>query len=295
MAPSAQKRTKQTKTKTIQKKQKKEVQSRDDLSDSLSDADSWSLSSDPSDWATFGQPEEAREMIASLQNILESAESKDDFWGIFERNVKKEEKRLLGLIDEYKKQFEAEDEEFKSLFAELMAPALAPTGVETSMSTDILSGDPTSEHHPLYALSRSLVEQSKALVDEYDRVIQYANNLKLPEDPRPVIEKDYEEVRRIIAMGRRASEAQIEKSLASSEKGKKRRREKSSAFVEGGVGAKCTKFEDDAHLQAMLKMGREELEKADGEKKEVYGWGKAATRAQKAMKALVKVLPNEDV
>lgn len=42
-------------------------------------------------------------MIASLQNILESAENKDDFWESFESSVKKDEKRLLGIIDGYKK------------------------------------------------------------------------------------------------------------------------------------------------------------------------------------------------
>lgn len=256
-------------------------------------------------------------MIASLQNILESAENKDDFWESFESNVKKDEKRLLGIIDGYKKLLhvspyfrldilrvltlwtsdsETEDEEFNSQFAQLMAAALAPTGVEPSLSTDILPGDCTPENHPLYALSRSLVDRSKTLVHEYDKLSQYASNLKLPEDPRPVIEKDYEEVRRIIAAGRRASEAQIEKSLACNEKGKKGRRGQTSALVGGDMGIEDKVFEEDVHLQAMLKMGREELEKGDDSrgKKKIYGWGKAVTRAQKAMKALVKVLPNED-
>ncbi|RWQ97123.1 hypothetical protein C8Q69DRAFT_462421 [Paecilomyces variotii] len=299
MAPSTRKRTKPAKAKSSQKKQKKEKeqdQSRDNVSHDASDADSWSLSSGLSDWASLGQPEEAREMIASLQNILESAENKDDFWESFESSVKKDEKRLLGIIDGYKKLFETEDEEFNSQFAQLMAAALAPTGVEPSLSTDILPGDCTPENHPLYALSRSLVDRSKTLAHEYDKLSQYASNLKLPEDPRPVIEKDYEEVRRIIAAGRRASEAQIEKSLASNEKGKKGRRGQTSALVGGDMGIKDKVFEEDVHLQAMLKMGREELEKGDDSrgKKKIYGWGKAVTRAQKAMKALVKVLPNED-
>ncbi|KAJ9191731.1 hypothetical protein DTO164E3_8694 [Paecilomyces variotii] len=266
MAPSTRKRTKPAKAKSSQKKQKKEkeqVQSRDNVSDDASDADSWSLSSGPSDWASLGQPEEAREMIASLQNILESAENKDDFWESFESSVKKDEKRLLGIIDGYKKLFETEDAEFNSQFAQLMAAALAPTGVEPSLPTDILPGDYTPENHPLYALSRSLVDRSKTLAHEYDKLSQYASNLKLPEDPRPVIEKDYEEVRRVIAAGRRASEAQIEKSLASNEKGKKGRRGQTSALVGGDMGIKDKVFEEDVHLQAMLKMGREELEKGD--------------------------------
>jgi hypothetical protein len=43
-------------------------------------------------------------MITALQNILETTEKKDDFWEGFERTVKKEEKRLLGLVADYKKQ-----------------------------------------------------------------------------------------------------------------------------------------------------------------------------------------------
>jgi hypothetical protein len=122
---------------------------------------------------------------------------------------------------------EVEDEEFKSQFRELMAVALAPTGIEPS-STDLLSGDASPENHPLHVLSRTLLDRSRDLVSEYDKLSQYANNLKLPEDHRPAMEKDYEEARRIICAGRRASEAQVEMSLVFNEKGKKGRRAKSS-------------------------------------------------------------------
>lgn len=59
-----------------------------------------------------------------------------------------------------------------------------------------------------------------------------------------------------------------------------------------GEGGKGESIIEDVRLQQVLTMGRQAVEKEHG-KREVYGWGKVACQVEKAMKGLVKALPDE--
>lgn len=193
-----------------------------------------------------------------------------------------------------------------------MAAALAPTGLKPPPSTEPLPIDPTPDHHPLYILSKTLLDNLHALVDEYEGLQAHTAKLRAqaPENPASGMEKDYEEARRIITVGKEALAAEIERLLGfeeqkkdEKEKKKKRHQRKKASkksladdddHNKNDDGIKEA-FDKDGHLQAMLKMGREEIMRKDGNNRgrKAYGWGEVAYRAEKAMKALVKALPDE--
>lgn len=143
------------------------------------------------------------------------------------------------------------------------------------------------------------------------KYLKRTKKLKLPDPPTGVWEEDQKEARRIISAAKRATAVEIERLLADDRKKKQKNKKKSkkevesqqplilSDHVEGkgvekGKGKAKKAFEDDVHLQQVLKMGRQAVEKEYGRSnKKVYGWGKVASRAEKAMRGLVKALPDE--
>ncbi|KAL2007816.1 hypothetical protein VTN00DRAFT_7798 [Thermoascus crustaceus] len=295
-----------------------EVQTSDDIGEVEEDgSDSGSDSS--SDGSSLDTTEEAREAIKELQSFIESTSSvkkkkkeNGESSKAFEKWAKEEEKRLLGMLEDFEKEMKSEQEKFETEFAELMAAALAPTGLKPPPSTEPLPIDPIPDNHPLYILSKTLLDNLRALVDEYEGLQADIANLRAqaPGNPASRMEKDYEEARRIITVGKEASAAEIEK-LLGSEKQKKDKKEKKKKRHQQKKASKKSladnddhnknddgikeAFDKDVHLQAMLKMGREEIMKKNGNSRvrKAYGWGKVAYRAEKAMKALVKALPDE--
>ncbi|KAL2001690.1 hypothetical protein VTN02DRAFT_1411 [Thermoascus thermophilus] len=295
-----------------------EVQTSDNVSEVEEDgSDSGSGSS--SDVSSLDTTEEAREAIKELQSFIEatsSAKKKKKGNGesakAFEKWAKAEEKRLIGMLDDFETEMKSEQEKFETEFAELMAAALAPTGSKPLPSTEPLPIDPTPDNHPLYILSKTLLDNLHALVDEYEGLQAHTAKLRAqaPENPASGMEKDHEEARRIITVGKEASAAEIERLLGlgkqkKDKKGKKRKRHERKRASKKSLaeddhhdtnddGIKEA-FDKDVHVQAMLRMGREEIIKRDGNSRgrKAHGWGKVAHRAEKAMKALVKALSDE--
>lgn len=200
----------------------------------------------------------------------------------------------------------SEEEKFEAEFAELVAAALSPTGLKPSPTTESLPLDPTPDDHPLYILSKTLLDNLQALVEEYEALQEHIVKVRAPENPASAMEKDYEEARRIISVGKEASAAEIAKLLGFEKKEKKekkkKKRHRQKLSNKKSVGDDEHKndddgmeaFDNDPHLQATLKMGREEIVgKAGDDRKKVYGWGKVASGAKKAMKAIIKALPDE--
>ena len=197
---------------------------------------------------------------------------------------------------------QSEREAFRSEFSSLLAAALAPSesdkvenmAWQSSTSSSLLSTQqsetpllriPTIDQHPIYRTSRTIMDQFKAMLTEYDELAHRTANCQLPEDLTEVWEKDYAEVRRLISVGRVATEAEIERLLTYD--GDKRHRSRGEGRMD------TDPFRRDAHLQAMLEMGRQDRKDQKDEKK-VYGWGKAAHRAEKGFRDLVRALPDED-
>lgn len=143
---------------------------------------------------------------------------------------------------------------------------------------------PTVDEHPLYVASRTLMEEFKDMITEYDNLTRQTASCQIPEDLAEVWEKDYAEVRRLISVGRTATEADIKRLLNyESGKGRKSRVDKKQGMDTNGLNK-------DEHLQAMLEMGRE----GQSSEKKVYGWGNVAHRLEKGFRSLVKALPDED-
>lgn len=134
--------------------------------------------------------------------------------------------------------------------------------------------------------SRTLMEELQAMATEYDELTrQTANCEQPPEDLSETWEKDYAEVRRLISVGRKATESEVKRLLDY---------EDPKARGSGGKGKEgetdTEEFEKDEHLQAMLEMGREGHDR----EKRVYGWGNAAHRLVKGFRRLERALPDED-
>lgn len=136
---------------------------------------------------------------------------------------------------------------------------------------------------PLYARSQSLLKNCNTLVKEWDKLVEYASSVEEPPTLGEVWDRDYAEARRIIALGRQSSEADVKKLLTYEGN--------SRGNVSKEMKQKQKEFEQDDHLQEMLKMGREE--NADGEMQESRGWGFVAHRAKRGLEALVAALPDE--
>lgn len=122
------------------------------------------------------------------------------------------------------------------------------------------------------------------MITEHDELTRQTANCEPPEDLSEAWEKDYVEVRRLISVGRVATEAEVNRLLTYEDR--KGRRSKANRKGETDTD----ELEKDEHLQAMLEMGREGQ---DSEKK-VYGWGNAAHRLEKGFRRLVRALPDED-
>ncbi|BDD54656.1 hypothetical protein MAP00_000257 [Monascus purpureus] len=264
---------------------------------------------------------DARETLKALQNLIESTEKEEELAKAFEKTVKDEEQRLLGIVEE-----KAEEEEFEAQFAELLTAALAPTGTGTSETAPFVLGNPdderlrldiTADKHPLYIASKALLDSTQAMLKDCKKYLKQTKKLQVPDTPNAAWEQEQREAMRIISAAKVATAAEIEQLLNDErEKRKKKdvkknkqkqKQEKylgshdstkdqklshlpSSIEGEGGKGESI--IENDVRLQQVLTMGRQAVEKEHG-KREVYGWGKVACQVEKAMKGLVKALPDE--
>ena len=181
----------------------------------------------------------------------------------------------------------AEIDKFRSRFGSLIATALASPGVNlTAEQHSLIKADLSPENHPLYTRSQTLLDSCDTLVKEWDKLAEYASSVEEPPDVKEVWERDYAEARRVISLGRLASEAEVEKLLKyeSNREGNSLRKMKE----------KQNELERDDHLQEMLKMGKQGNE--DGlvqEEKGARGWGYVAHRAQRGLEGLVTALPDE--
>ncbi|PGH19094.1 hypothetical protein AJ79_00128 [Helicocarpus griseus UAMH5409] len=238
---------------------------------------------------------------------MQRTEKKDNYAKDFEKYIGQEERRLLELLENGVRKRESESEKFRSQITSLLASALAPTATKaTTAAGKALNSkadaqklsleDVSPEKHPLYLRSQALLQCTKSLVQEYDKLSAYIANLEPPPDPAETWQRDCAETRRVIAVGVEASQAEVERLLVrKADQRKKDAKEKStSKGAKDGKGSKEA-FEKDEHLQAMLKMGRggDGDGNGDGKKKEPYGWGRVAHRVVKGMKSLVKGLPAE--
>ncbi|PGH19828.1 hypothetical protein AJ80_03745 [Polytolypa hystricis UAMH7299] len=273
-----------------------------------------------SDGETQMETQATKKALKELENAMARAEKKDNFAKEFEKEVHEDEKRLLGILETQRKErfgnplstlplseicvygmilrcpkliyliyiFASRDSEirkFETQFSAFLAAALTPTG-EKSPAQDgeaEISGDPSPTNQPLYLKYQTLLASTKSLVKEYDGLIKHYSAVQRPQDPTPQWEKDCAEVRRVISVGREASEKEIERLLAY-----KRQRKGKTALRER---KRIKAFEKDQHLQAMLKMGLLESEGGKWTRQKTYGWGRAARKMEKGMKALVKALP----
>ncbi|KAK2801606.1 hypothetical protein FQN50_007667 [Emmonsiellopsis sp. PD_5] len=262
--------------------------------------------------------EETRRALRELQSAMERTEKKDNYAKEFEKFIADEEKRVVGVVDGVvMERFgtasllplprlffpclivllsftrESESEEFRSRFVSMLATALSPTVTKESKPSSspktntesAILGDPSFDKHPLYLKSQALVQCSKSLLQEYDDMTTYLSTLEAPPDPKETWARDCAEARRLIAIGMKASQAEIER-LLDHRKAVKKDSKESNARAKGKREMKV--FEKDEHLQAMLKMGR-----SDGWKEKPSGWGNVAHRAVRGMKALVKALADE--
>ena len=181
----------------------------------------------------------------------------------------------------------AETDKFRSRFGSLIATALASPGVKpTAAQHSQIVADLSPENQPLYTRSQTLLESCDTLVKEWDKLVEYASSVEKPPDVKEVWERDYAEARRVISLGRQASEAEIEKLLNY----EGNRKGNSSRTME----EKLKELERDDHLQEMLKMGKQGNE--DGlvqAEKRARGWGYVAYRAQRGLERLVTALPYE--
>ncbi|KAK2791178.1 hypothetical protein FQN51_002253 [Onygenales sp. PD_10] len=237
--------------------------------------------------------EETRRALRELQSAMERTEKRDNYAKEFEKFISDEEKRAVGVVDGVVMERESESEEFRSRFVSMLATALSPAEAKESKPSsspkrdagDVVLGDPSFDKHPLYLRSQALVQCSKSLLQEYDDMTTYLSTVEAPPDPKETWARDCEEARRLVAIGMKASQVEIERLLDHRKVVKKDSKE-SNARAKGKREMKV--FEKDEHLQAMLKMGR-----GDGWKEKPSGWGNVAHRAVRGMKALVKALSDE--
>ncbi|KAK2736642.1 hypothetical protein FQN55_001588 [Onygenales sp. PD_40] len=237
--------------------------------------------------------EETRRALRELQSAMERTEKRDNYAKEFEKFIADEEKRAVGVVDGVVMERESESEEFRSRFVSMLATALSPAEAKESKPSsspkrdagDVVLEDPSFDKHPMYLKSQALVQCSKSLLQEYDDMTTYLSTLEAPPDPKETWARDCEEARRLIAIGMKASQVEIERLLDHRKVVKKDSKE-SNARAKGKREMKV--FEKDEHLQAMLKMGR-----GEGWKEKPSGWGNVAHRAVRGMKALVKALSDE--
>ncbi|KAK2756198.1 hypothetical protein FQN54_005606 [Arachnomyces sp. PD_36] len=250
------------------------------------------------------ETESMRHLLKELQAMVEQTEKKDNFQKEFEAEVRAEEKRLLGLLDELEGERQSEREAFHAEFSSLLATALSPSGIDkdgeatqASSSPPSASSPASTEHggtplirfpnideHPIHVTYSTLMEEFRAIVTDYDEVKRQTENFHPPEDFSKAWEADYAEARRLISIGRVATEAEITKLLTYKDSRNRRSR------GEGKEETNTEEFRKDEHLQTMLKMGR------DGQKgnKKVYGWANAAHRLEKGFRRLARALPDEE-
>lgn len=170
-------------------------------------------------------------------------------------------------------------DEFQSRFASIVAKALAPPGTRQNPTHD-------GEHHPLHARLRALIKGCESIAKGYERLTEYVSKVEPLPDLEGAWEKDYEELERLAALGREASETEINSLLTYNGEYESRR-------AKWKRKTQKDKFKDDSQLRAMLEMGRETL--SEREKcQEVRGWRVVAHRAEKGLQEIVKALPDEE-
>ncbi|KAL1953376.1 hypothetical protein VTO42DRAFT_2947 [Malbranchea cinnamomea] len=191
-------------------------------------------------------------------------------------------------MEEEDERREARAEKFRSKFEALFRRALAPPeATPNSKQHKQTTVDISPQGHPLYVQSKAIIKGIENIQKEYERLVEYISNIEKPPDLRDAWERDYEEVRRLATLGREACEAEIkellrDKGRPESHRAKARRKRQQK------------KFQEDSHLQEMLKMGLEALGEKD-RKQGANGWGAAAHKVQRALDAMIKALPDRDV
>ncbi|OJD27430.1 hypothetical protein ACJ73_01173 [Blastomyces percursus] len=242
----------------------------------------------------------ARKALRDLQEAVMCTEKRDSYTKEFEKCIGVEEVRLVGLVEGVMREREAESEKFHASIVALIGTALSPTGTKTSASAPGSTAavqkldleDISSDKHPLYNRSQELLQRTKSLVQECDDFTEYISNLEVPPDPAETWERACTEARRVIAIGAKASQSEIDRLLARKDDSRKRdaNGEPAPKGKRGEKRAKAKAFEkDEEHLQVMLKIGKEK--DASLQETEPYGWGRMAHQMVKGMKALTKALP----
>ncbi|KAI5291311.1 hypothetical protein KEM54_005445 [Ascosphaera aggregata] len=216
--------------------------------------------------------------LAELQAALQSNEKKDTFLRGFEKQISIEERKVLKAVQDDTKKRETEITTYRQTFTSLLLASMSPTGGgEFTDEMELFDASPKA--HPLHKKYSSLTSACESL-DAMLREINDGHNIispaEIPPDLKDVFCKDFEALRRVIGVGMKASQLDIESVMTA----KREKNEKNKRLLQ-----------DDENLVEMVKLG-ESTSDLGVKQHDMIGWGRTAKRVKKGVKTLVQVLPD---
>ncbi|KAI5304939.1 hypothetical protein KEM56_005656 [Ascosphaera pollenicola] len=227
-----------------------------------------------------------RAALKELQTAMQAGDKRDTFLKDFEKQILAEEKEALSIVHDDAQARQTETSAFRQTFTALLLEAMSPTGNEKSFKEkDMLSA--SSKTHPLYKRYTSFIsacDTLEAMLHEVSTGHNIMNDVDIPPDLEDVFRKDLGETRRVIAVGMKASQLDIESVVATKKKGEKKRKERKQK----------TQLETDEHVADMLMKGQA-VAGLQAKRGDLVGWGETAKRMQKGVKTLAQALPESEV
>lgn len=167
-------------------------------------------------------------------------------------------------------------ERFHAVFKGLLSEALTPPGQQVPDPPKSLPTGVFASAQNLCEKSSLLLQRSKQLCSEYERISKQTASLQRPADISEKWEDENDKARRIIKAGNVAIAAEIDVLLENNSRKAKK---------------KGVYHELNENVESMLELGKEQDK--EHEEDRVEGWGKVALKVSKGFNQLYKVIAEE--
>ncbi|KZZ97898.1 Ribosomal protein L15e [Ascosphaera apis ARSEF 7405] len=220
--------------------------------------------------------------LAELQTAMQAGDKRDTFLKDFERHILVEEKRASKWLQDNVIIREKERNEFQNTFMTLLLEAMGPAGSGKSLNRDEMFNF-SPKHRSLYKrynVITSACDRLESMLREVSHGHDIIEANEVPPDLEKVFRTDLQEIKRVIAVGMKASTLEIESVVAMKKEKKQPKKEKKV-------------LERDENVMDMMARGKAAAG-IGAKRRDIVGWGKAAKRMKKGAEALVGTLPETE-